>query len=332
MINFSKILVIGSNSFSGSNFINKSLMSGNRVIGISRSTEVPIEFSRYDNNPNKDNFFFHKLDINNNCSDILQLISESQSDVIVNFAAQSMVSQSWKTPEDWYQTNVVSFSKLVSGISKIPTVKKFIQFSTPEVYGSTEGWIKESFNFSPNTPYAISRAAADWHLKASFENYSFPVIFTRASNVYGEHQQLYRIIPRTILSILLGQKLPLQGGGKSVRSFIHIDDVSIAINKIIKFGKIGESYHISTNKMISILDLVSEIARQMEINVESIINPVPERPGKDFAYQLNSEKIRFELGWQDEISLEEGLQSTILWVKSNLNFFRHLPIEYSHKR
>ncbi len=332
MINPSRIFVIGSNSFSGSNFINKSLLLGNKIIGISRSPEISSEFSGYYENSKKQNFLFHELNINSNYNEIVQLINESKSDVIVNFAAQSMVSQSWITPEDWYETNLVSFSKLISGISKIPRVKKFIQFSTPEVYGSTEGWIKESFNFSPNTPYAISRAAADWHLKASFENYNFPVIFTRASNVYGEHQQLYRIIPRAILSILLGQKLPLQGGGKSVRSFIHMDDVSIAVNEIIKFGKIGESYHISTNKMISILDLVSEIARQMEIDVESIIDSVPERPGKDFAYQLNSEKIRFELGWQDEISLEEGLQRTILWVKSNLNFFRHLPVEYSHKR
>jgi dTDP-glucose 4,6-dehydratase len=215
---------------------------------------------------------------------------------------------------------------------KEKSVKKFIHFTTPEVYGSTSGWLKESFNFAPSTPYAISRAAGDWHLKALFENNGFPVIFTRAANVYGPGQQLYRIIPKTILSALTGKKLSLHGGGKSIRSFIHINDVSTALTAIMNSGEVGQSYHISTNEMISIFDLVHGLASLLGVEINDLIEQGPERAGKDFAYQLSSEKIRSELGWRDEVTLVKGLEDTLDWAKSNLDTLMSLPDTYEHKR
>ena len=116
-----------------------------------------------------------------------------------------MVGESWINPDQWYQTNVVSLSKLISSL-RINNIKldKFIQFTTPEVYGNTTGLIRENFNFMPTTPYAISRSAGDLHLKAMFDNFDFPVIFTRAANVYGEHQSNYRILPKTFILGLTG--------------------------------------------------------------------------------------------------------------------------------
>jgi dTDP-glucose 4,6-dehydratase len=332
MVTPSPILVLASNSFSGSSFVDHLLTAGYKVIGVSRSVETSSVFALYKNNKNYGNFTFKQADLNNDLNVISEIVSKHQIEYIFNFAAQSMVAQSWDSPEDWYQTNVVSLSLLGNLLVKENSIKKFVNFTTPEVYGSTSGWLKESFNFAPSTPYAVSRAAGDWHLKCLFENYGFPVIFTRAANVYGPGQQLYRIIPRTILSALTGQKLPLHGGGKSIRSFIHIDDVSSALEAIMKSGVSGDSYHISTNEMISIFELVQSLADLLKVDVEELVERGPERPGKDFAYQLSSEKIRDELGWVDKIDLNAGLASTLDWAKLNLDTLRDLPINYQHKR
>ena len=332
MVTPSPILVLASNSFSGSSFIDHLLTAGHKVIGVSRSVEILPVFSLYKNNKNFKNFTFKQVDLNKDLNTITEIVSKHQVEFIFNFVAQSMVAQSWDAPEHWYQTNVVSLSRLGNLLIKEKSIKKFVHFTTPEVYGSTSGWLKESFNFAPSTPYAISRAAGDWHLKALFESHGFPVIFTRAVNVYGPGQQLYRIIPKTILSALTGKKLSLHGGGKSIRSFIHINDVSTALTAIMNTGEVGQSYHISTNEMISIFDLVQELASLLGVEVDHLIEQGPERAGKDFAYQLSSEKIRNELGWRDQITLGKGLEDTLAWAKSNLDTLKALPDTYEHKR
>lgn len=326
------ILVIGSNSFSGSNFVNSLLSKGDRVVGISRSSEVVPEFSGYSKNENIGNFSFQKLDMNFHIKEIVDLAVVERVSTIVNFSAQSMVAQSWLTPEDWYETNVVALAKFTRELSRLKTLERFINFSTPEVYGTTEDWIGENFNFHPTTPYAISRAAADFHLKTLAETFGFPVIFTRAANVYGPGQQLYRVVPRAILAGLLGRKIPLQGGGTSIRSFIHIDDVSRALISIIEAGRLGESYHISTNELITIYELMEVIALQMGIDVLEMVEIAPERPGKDFAYKLSSEKLRSQLGWSDTVTLRDGIAGTIQWATENLDSLRETTTEYRHQR
>ena len=326
------ILVLGSNSFSGSNFVNYLLSKGKSVIGVSRSPEVRNLFSGYANNNNLGDFKFYQYDLNKNSQDIVDLCVKFNVSSVVNFAAQSMVAQSWESPSDWYNTNVVSFANLLQGLSSYSNLETFINFSTPEVYGSTDNWIEENFNFSPTTPYAISRAAADYHLKGLFESFNFPVIFTRAANVYGPSQQLYRIVPKTILSGFLGKKVELQGKGLSVRSFIHIDDVSKALHIILEKGTIGDSYHISTNALITIKDLLKIISEKISVNVEDLITEAPERKGKDFAYKLSSHKLRDELGWKDEITLDSGISQTIDWVENNIELLKQFPMEYIHKR
>jgi len=332
MVTPSPILVLASNSFSGSSFVDHLLTAGYKVIGVSRSVEIAPVFSLYKNNKNFENFTFKQVDLNSDINSIAEIVNKHQVEYIFNFAAQSMVAQSWDSPKDWYQTNVASLSFLGSLLIKEKSIKKFVHFTTPEVYGSTSGWLKESFNFAPSTPYAISRAAGDWHLKALFENYGFPVIFTRTANVYGPGQQPYRIIPKTILSALTGKKLSLHGGGKSIRSFIHINDVSTALTAIMNTGVVGQSYHISTNEIISIFDLVQELSSLLGVKVDHLIEQGPERAGKDFAYQLSSEKIRNELGWRDQITLGIGLEETLAWAKSNLDTLKGFPDTYEHKR
>lgn len=211
---------MGSNSFSGAYFVKYLIDHGHEVLGLSRSVEPNRALLPYKWEAAKGNFTFHQIDINRQLGDLVRITKEFQPEYLVNFSAQGMVAQSWDTPEHWYQTNVVSQVKLHNELRKLAFLKKYVHVSTPEAYGSTNGWIKESFQFAPSTPYAVSRAACDLHLMSFFKAYQFPVCFTRSANVYGPGQQLYRIIPRAMLYSRLGKKMHLHGGG-AFPSFLH---------------------------------------------------------------------------------------------------------------
>lgn len=327
-----KILVIGSNSFSGSHFINFALQKGSVVFGISRSEEPNDVFLPFKWLPQAaDKFSFFNYDLNHHLDKIMELINVEKPAYIVNFAAQSMVAQSWEHPEHWFQTNLVSTVKFHNQLRLCNFIKKYVHVTTPEVYGSTHEFIKEDAAFLPSTPYAVSRAACDMSLRTFFEAYKFPVVFTRAANVYGPGQQLYRIIPRTILYFRLGKPIELHGGGISRRSFIYIDDVSSATWSVMLDGKIGDTYHISTNYIVSIKELVQKIAKEMNVDFNKLVNVTEERLGKDSAYLLDSHKIRKELNWHDKVSLDEGIKKCIHWVDKNLKILKDLPFDYQHK-
>ena len=177
-----RFLVIGSNSFSGAYFTKHLLESGADVLGVSRSIEPHDVLLPYKWLPSADSFTFAQIDLNRQLSELMKLVNELQPEYIVNFAAQGMVAQSWLTPEDWYQTNVVGQVKLHNELRKLHFLKKYVHVSTPEAYGSTDGWVKENYHFAPSTPYAVSRGACDLHLMSFFKAYQFPVCFTRAAD------------------------------------------------------------------------------------------------------------------------------------------------------
>jgi len=325
------LLVVGSNSFSGASFVNHALIRGAKVFGLSRSKEPIDAFLPYKWRPH-DRFGFRQLDLNKDLAEIMELIHLEKPEYIVNFAAQSMVGESWDNPVDWFMTNTVSTVRFHDELRKCDFLEKYVHITTPEVYGSCSGFVDEDFPFNPSTPYAVSRAAADMSLKTFYDTYNFPVVSTRAANVYGPGQQLYRIIPRTILFILLGRKLQLHGGGVSTRSFIHIDDVSNATWSIMKNGRVGQTYHISTNEVISIYDLVHKICSKLGVEFDDCVEVVGERLGKDSAYHLSSEKLRAELDWADSLALDQGLDECIDWVKKNIEDLKNQPLDYIHKR
>ena len=300
-------------------------------MGVSRSEELNPVFLPYTNSQNLSNYQFHQININSDLDKLLELLQRFKPEYIVNFAAQGMVAQSWKTPEHWYQTNVVGQVRLHDALRKLDFIKKYVHVTTPEAYGSSDGWVNENFNFNPSTPYAVSRAACDLHLMSFFKAYQFPVVFTRAANVYGPGQQLYRIIPRAMLYARLGKKMQLDGGGKSIRSFIHMRDVSDATFRIALTGGIGETYHISTRDYLSIRDLVEKIASLTNVQFSDLAEVTGDRLGKDQAYLLESKKLREELGWIDNISLEAGLQDTLSWVDKNLDALKTQNADYVHK-
>lgn len=326
-----KMLVIGSNSFSGASFIDYALDKDVEMIGTSRSEEphpalLPYKWRQHQN------FRFEQCDLNRDLPELIDLIQQFKPEFIVNFAAQSMVAESWRSPADWFMTNTVSTVKLHDVLRQCDFLKRYVHVSTPEVYGSCSGFVDESFAFNPSTPYAVSRAAADMSLRSFHAAYNFPVVTTRAANVYGPGQQLYRIIPRTILFILLGRKLQLHGGGASTRAFIHMKDVSDATWRIMHDGNNGHTYHISTNEMISIRDLVQRICDKLGVSFADHVEVVGERLGKDASYSLDSQKLRRELDWRDHVSLDQGLDECIDWVRKHFDELKQQPYDYQHKQ
>ena len=328
-----KYLVLGSNSFSASHCIDYLLNVGEDVIGVSRSPECNPIFLPYRRHrqENSKRFKFYMMDLNKDIEAIIGLINSFRPDYVINFAAQSMVAESWQNPEHWMITNIVSTIKFHDLLRKCDFLSKYVHVSTPEVYGTCSGFITENINYNPSTPYAVSRAACDMSLMTFFKTYKFPVVFTRAANVYGPGQQLYRIIPRTILFFLTGRKLKLHGGGRSVRSFIHIKDVVEGTISVARHAPAGEIYHFSADRNISINSLVRLIAKKLNISFDGHVEIVEDRPGKDNAYLLDSTKAKETLGWNPNISLEDGIEETIRWVKDNIKTLNTQALDYIHK-
>jgi len=324
-------LVLGSNSFSGASFTEHLLAHGVPVLGVSRSAEPHPAFLPYRWSGHDRGFRFHRLDLNRDLDGIIELVRRERPRWIANFAAQSMVAESWQNPGHWFMTNVVSTVLLHDRLRQLDFLDRYVHVTTPEVYGSTSGLVAEDAPFNPSTPYAVSRAAADMSLRTYFSAYGFPVVFTRAANVFGPGQQLYRIIPRTILYLKLGRKLQLHGGGTSERSFIDARDVADATERVARDGRPGETYHISTDRRITIRQLVEMICERLGARFGDSVEVVGERLGKDAAYRLDSTKLRHELGWRDRISLEQGIEDTIAWAERWIDVLKAQPLQYEHK-
>ena len=325
-----RLAMLGSNSFSGSHMVKRLLTEGYDVLGLSRSPEVEGPFRTYEEQLSIGHWRFQQLDMRDTI-DLESALTGFDPHYVVNFAAQSMVGQSWQHPEHWYQTNVVALAKLTSALERLPSLIRYVHVTTPEVYGSTRGWIRESEDFHPSTPYAISRAAGDMHVLAMHRERGLPVVLTRAANVYGPGQQLYRVVPRSLLFARTGRKLHLEGGGQSTRSFIHMKDVVDATFRITLDGRDGATYHISTDEIVSIRDLVKAASDITGAEFTSLVELAPERPGKDATYMLDSTMLKEELGWQPTIDLSEGLRDTLGWVDANLESLAQAPDAYLHK-
>lgn len=326
-----KIAVIGSNSFSGSDFIDLLLDDErNHVIGISRSPEKSALFLPYKRR-RRANFRFFQIDLNNNIREVIELIDASQPEYIVNFAAQSEVAPSWKHPEQWFQTNVVALAKLTNALKDRKYLKRYLHISSPEVYGTCTGTVSESAPLNPSTPYAASKAAADLFLYTLVKNFRFPLITIRSTNVYGPRQQLFKIIPRSIINLKLGKKIELHGGGVAVKSYIHIRDVSRANLAAMEKGCLEAVYHLSPDRGYAVRDVVQLICELMSHDFQASAVAVGERLGQDAAYVIDSKRARQELEWSPKIPLKDGLAQVIAWVENNWEQIRREPLEYAHK-
>ena len=328
------VLVIGSNSFTGGHFI-KHLLDTTRaqVTGVSRSPEYsPVFLPYHGRGAGTGRFRFEQIDVNRGFNQLADLCDTIRPQVVVNYAAQGEVRNSWKWPEQWYETNCLAVVRLAEFLKTRKYLRKYVAVSTPEVYGTTGNKIKECTTYAPSTPYAASKLAGDLHLLALHKRNGFPVVFTRAANLYGIHQQLYRIIPRTIIYAKLGRKLELHGNGRAERSFIHAHDVAAMTKLIIENGQDGETYHLAPDDGTrTIASIVEAICNWTDTHYENLVEPVDENFGQDDRFSLDNQKVKRDLGWSQLISFEDGVHETIQWISDNWDFIREQPLDYLHK-
>ena|SRR3989338_5655899 len=326
-----KVIVIGSNSFSGSDFIDLLLEKGGySVAGISRSPEKSALFLPYKKSKNPD-FKFYKMDLNKDMSQVINLVDSFKPDFVVNFAAQSEVAPSWENPGQWFQTNAVSITELAHALKDRKFLRRYVHISSPEVYGTCVGIVKEDAPLNSSTPYAASKAAGDLSLFTFVKNFGFPMVMIRSTNVYGAHQQLFKIIPRSAIYLKLGKIIELHGGGKAVKSYIHIRDISIGELAAMEKGRTGEIYHLSPDQGIAVRDVVRIICEKMGLDFNKATKTVAERLGQDAAYVIDSGKARKEFEWKPTISMEEGLAGVVKWVENDWEQIKKEPLDYVHK-
>jgi dTDP-glucose 4,6-dehydratase len=326
------IVVLGANSFSGQDFVDLLLdQKFERVIGVSRSLERSPLFLKYRERKDLSNYTYHQFDMNRDLSALLNLLDAERPQWIVNFAAQSEVAPSWEHPEHWFQTNCVSLASLINHLRRQNYVHRYLHVSSPEVYGTCVGRVTEEAPMNPSTPYAASKAAADYLLSVYRKQFDFPLLTVRATNVYGARQQLFKIIPRSAIYLQTGKRIELHGGGRAVKSYIHIRDISRGELAILEQGQVGQIYHLSPDQGISIRELVEMLCANLGKSFAESTVAVDERPGQDAAYVIDSTRARTELGWKPEISLATGLKEVVDWVRANLDEIRSLPLTYIHR-
>ena len=264
---------------------------------------------------------------------IEEIIKEIKPEVVINFIAQGMVNQSWSNPELWYDTNI---TQLVSIISKIKKEILFIQASTPEVYGGKAIMKhKEATNYDPETPYALSKACFDKHLELITESSEFRVRLTRASNIYGESQELYRLIPRITYACLKNREFFMNNGGKAKRNFLHIDDYVNGIDKIIQMDRRAKDkvrfdiYHLAGEEMYSIKEVVEMVCKIHNIDYDKLVTSGISRQHEDKIYSLSTEKARDELLWKPSICLGKGILLSKEYYKNKLSGVKTNDLEYT---
>lgn len=327
-----KVVVIGSNAFSGQDLVDLLLDDEeNQVIGISRSPEYPDFRLRYKQRTDLSRFSFHQFDMNCDMGAMLSFLDAERPSHIVNFAAQSEVAPSWEHPEHWFETNTVALAKFVNHMRHQDYLERYLHISSPEAYGDCRGQVMETTPDNPTTPYAASKSAADMLISTYQRQYGFPAITIRATNVYGAHQQLFKIMPRSVIYIKDGRKIQLHGGGVAVKSYIHIRDVSRGELAALFHGRVGERYHLSPDNGVSVRKVVETICDRMGAVFSDCVDIVDERPGQDATYVINSSKAREELNWLPTISLEDGLSDVVDWVENNWDIIREQELEYVHK-
>lgn len=326
-----RIAVLGSNAFSGADFIDHVLETERySVLGISRGPEVSPLFAPYHRH-GREHFRFLQADLNTALPAIMAALHEWRPTAIVNFAAQSEVGPSWEHPEHWMHTNVTAFAALLNQLRSCEWLTRYVHISSPEVYGSCAQPLREDAPLHPSTPYAVSKAAADLLLQTFVRQYGFPAMWVRSTNVYGAHQQLYKIIPRTVMFAKLGRKVALHGGGHAVKSYIHIRDISRGELAVLERGTVGELYHLAPDRGVAVRDVVATLAQLTGVAWHDLVEDAAERPGQDAAYVIDATKARTTLGWQPEIGLDAGLHEVVTWIQTHWDTLRTHPLEYRHR-
>ena len=325
-----KILVTGGLGFIGSNLIKQLLEKNFYVINVDKVSYASNFYNTKEYSSNR-NYKFFKLDIQNK-KKIEKILIKFKPIGIFNLAAETHVDRSIDDPKNFINSNILGVYSLLEAFKaycKKNKKTKLIHISTDEVYGDVlVGRSKESDAYVPSSPYSASKAASDHLVYSYIRTYKIPAIITNCSNNYGPRQHGEKLIPKIIYNILNNKPLPIYGKGKNSREWIYVNDHCDALIKIFRKGKIGNFYNIGSNinmNNISIVKKLIKIAKkQIRLGNKVKINFIPDRPGHDFRYAINSNKIKKEIGWKSKTNLNVGLKKTLIWYKDNKSYFSKL--------
>ena len=310
-----KVLITGGAGFIGSNFV-KYMLEKYPDYGIVNLDALTYcgnleNLEDIEDNPN---YAFVKGDIQD--EELVDSIVKD-TDYIVHFAAESHVDRSIEDPQIFIKTNIIGTQVLLDAAKK-HNIKKFLQVSTDEVYGSLgkEGYFTEESPLQANSPYSASKAGADLMVRAYGETFGLPINITRCSNNYGPYQFPEKLIPLMISNALEDKELPVYGDGKNIRDWLHVYDHCTAIDLVLHKGKLGEVYNIGGHNEKENIEIVKLILKELGKS-ESLIKFVKDRLGHDRRYAIDSTKITEELGWKPKYTFETGIIETINWYLEN---------------
>ena len=313
------VLVTGGAGFIGSNFVRYGLAAHQdwRVTTLDKLTYAGRRENLHDVMDSPRHVFVHGDIADAPVSGPLV----EQSDIVVHFAAETHVDRSIMAAGDFIRTDVEGTWVLLEAARRAAHLRRFIQISTDEVYGSVAvGASRETDELKPRNPYAASKAGADRLAYSYWATYGVPVIVTRASNNYGPYQFPEKVIPLFVTNAIGNIPVPLYGDGKNVRDWLHVDDHCRAIDLLIERGVDGEVYNIGGGNEVMNVDLTHRILASLGKPL-SLIKPVVDRPGHDRRYCLDTTKLQ-RLGWTTREPFEDGLQRTIDWYRANQWWWR----------
>lgn len=318
------ILVTGGAGFIGSNFV-RHMVETYPSYGI-----VNYDLLTYAGNlenlkdiESDENYTFVKGDINNR-ELVDHLVKYHNIDVIVNFAAESHVDRSITEPDIFIKSNVLGTQALLD-VAKANNLKKYVQVSTDEVYGSLgeTGYFTEETPLAPNSPYSASKAGADMLVSAYHETFGMNVNITRCSNNYGPYHFPEKLIPLMVTNALEGKELPIYGDGKNVRDWLHVKDHCAAIDLVIHKGEPGEIYNVGGHNERTNNEIVHLIVEKLNAPKE-LIKFVEDRLGHDRRYAIDPTKLTTELGWKPKYTFDTGIVETIQWYLDNQDWWKNI--------
>ena len=310
------ILITGGAGFIGSEFVRQAVKKGYKSVVVDKLTYAG-DLERL--KEVEDEITFYKSDIANK-EFIEHIFKTEKPDVVVHWAAESHVDRSILDASPFIDTNVKGTQVLLD-VAKDFGVEKFINIATDEVYGELgeEGQFYEDTPLEPNSPYSASKASADMLGRAYYRTHGLPVITVRPSNNYGYWQYPEKLIPVVILKALNNEPIPVYGTGENVREWLFVSDCADAVFEIMDKGKIGEAYNVGSGEEKKNIDVVKSILQILN-KPEDLIEFVKDRPGHDFRYSLNVDKIKNEIGWEAKVKFEEGIEKTVAWYLENMEW------------
>ena len=297
-----------------------------KVIGIGRNPLRSAPFSL--GIENRPRYEYHARHVTYELDLLMEVLDREQPEVIINFAAQGEGAVSWKHSWRFFETNSMGLARLTEELMARPWLERFIQIGTSEMYGSVDHAAAEDEPIKPSSPYAASKVAFDMYLDSVHKYLGFPMNIVRPSNAYCPGQLLHRVIPKAVWCGLTGNVMPLHGGGRAEKSYIHARDLGRAIYLVSESAPLGVTYNAGPAQPTSIREVVERTASALGVPFEQLCEVSDDRLGQDSRYWLDSSRIKNDLGWEPEIGWDEGLAEMVDWGREYLSQIRDVSTDY----